>query len=231
MDKKWKEILVCAAAVFAVGAAALVAQLPAKKVDIPANPALARIPHINSVAHHIYGDPPPEIDLVGTNFGATKGTKNVRIDGTLVTSYILGWHDTSLSFNPPFTFIYWDHVYQFAIVDGATVLSNVLSARIPWDFDAMIPKEGPAGTEVEITVYKLCPTPNGFVLKIGSHDFPVISWTAGGTWGKIRAKVPAGLAAGVYNVNLQKGGEVASETYQFKVTPSFTHVPIPPIKK
>jgi len=226
---KWM-VLVCVLFVFLVGLAALAGQIKTKAQVPRADLTRLKPPHITNVHHHIYGDPPPEIDLVGTHFGTTKGTKNVRIDGTLVTSYILGWHDTDVSFNPPFTFIYWDHVYQFDIVDGPNVVSNIYSARIPWDFDAIIPKEGPVGTEVEITVYKLSPTPNGFVLKIGARDFPVISWTAGGTWGKIRARVPAGMTAGVYNVNLQKGGEVASETYQFKVKP-LIHFPIPPKKR
>jgi len=183
MSKGKRMILVCALLVFLVGLAAFAGQIKVKGQAPRADLTLLKIPHITNVTHHIYGDPPPEIDMQGTNFGTTKGTKNVTIDGTLVTSYILGWHDTSVSFNPPFTFIYWDHVYQFAIADGPNVVSNIYSIRIPWDFDAMIPKEGPVGTEVEITVYKLSPRPMGLYSRSALVIFPS-SPDGGGDLGK-----------------------------------------------
>lgn len=83
----------------------------------------------------------------------------------------------------------------------------------------MTPNKGPAGREVSIDVYRLPASPGGLVLKIGTIDFPVIAWTppTSGDIGTIKAKVPAGVDWGLRNVYLQKGGEVASEVYAFRV--------------
>jgi len=218
---------------FLIGFTVLAAQDKPKNLALSDSLALLKKPNITDVHHHLYGMPPPEIDLVGTNFGATRGTKNVRLDGTLVTSYI-HWANTGVTFTPPFALIYWDHVYQFAIVSGSTVLSNVFSKRIPWDFDGIAPREGPVGTEVLINVLRLPASPGGLVLKIGTFDFPIVAWTpppAGGYLGKIKAKVPAGVPLGTKNVYLQKGGEVASETYTFKVILPFITPPPKIIKR
>jgi len=212
------KILGCALLALLVWSAAFGAQDKFKKPAVSDDLTVLKKPNITDVHQHLYGMPPPEMDLVGTSFGATRGTKNVRLDGTLVTSYI-HWANTGVTFTPPFALVYWDHVYQFAIVSGSNVLSNVFSKRIPWDFDGMTPKEGPVGTEVVINVYRLPASPGGLVLKIGTFDFPVVAWTPAGTgsYGKIKAKVPSGVPLGDQNVYLQKGGEVASETYTFKV--------------
>ncbi len=226
-------ILAYALLAFLVGLTAFAAQDKPKNLALSDSLALLKKANITDVHHHLYGMPPPEMDLVGTNFGATRGTKNVRLDGTLVTSYI-HWANTGVTFTPPFALIYWDHVYQFAIVDGPTVLSNIFSKRIPWDFVSMTPNKGPAGTEVSIDVYRLPASPGGLVLKIGTIDFPVISWTppsGGGSFGKIKARVPPGVPLGSQNVYLQKGGEVASEIYTFKVILPFIAPPPKIIKK
>jgi hypothetical protein len=42
-------------------------------------------------------------------------------------------------------------------------------------------------------VYWLPASPGGLVLKIGTFDFPIVSWTlppAGGYFGKIKARIP-----------------------------------------
>ena len=194
------------------------------------NQQLIKKANITDVKHVWMGEPDVEMEFSGTGFGATQGTKKVRIDTTLALNY-MAWGDTGISFGKPLTLIYWDHVYQFAIVDGSNVVSNVFSKRIPWDFDGIKPSQGPVGTVAEITVYQLSTTPNGFALKIGGHDFPVVSWAGGVTFGKIKAKVPAGLAPGTYDVYLQKGGEVASQKVQFKVVLPLIHLSDTPIKK
>jgi hypothetical protein len=212
-------ILAYALLAFLAGFTAFGAQDKPKNLALSDSLALLKKPNITDVHQHLYGMPPPEMDMIGTNFGATRGTKNVTVDATPVTSYI-HWGNTGITFTPPFPLVYWDHVYQFAIVNGSIVLSNVFSKRIPWDFDGMTPQEGPAGTEVLINVYRLPASPGGLVLKIGTFDFPIVSWTppsGGGSFGKIKARVPPGVPLGPQRVYLQKGGEVASETYTFKV--------------
>ena len=225
-------ILAYALLAFLAGFTAFAAQDKPKNLALSDSLALLKKPTITDVHHHLYGMPPPEMDLVGTNFGATRGTKNVRLDGTLVTSYI-HWANTGVTFTPPFALVYWDHVYQFAIVSGSNVLSNVFSKKIPWDFDGMAPREGPVGTEVEITVYRLPASPSGLVLKIGTFDFPVVAWTPAGTgsYGKIKAKVPPGVPLGEQDVYLQKAGEVASEKYRFKVILPLLDLPPKVIRK
>lgn len=212
-------ILAYALLAFLAGFTAFAAQDQPKNLALSDSVALLKKPNITDVHHAIIGEPPPEMDMIGTNFGSTRGTKNVRIDGTLANFYI-HWGNTGITFTPPFPLVYWDHVYQFAIVSGSNVLSNVFSKRIRWDFDGMTPQEGPAGTEVLINVYRLPASPGGLVLKIGTFDFPIVSWTppsGGGSFGKIKARVPPGVPLGSQRVYLQKGGEVASEMYTFKV--------------
>ncbi len=219
-------IVVYALLAFLVGFSALAAQDKPKNFTPSDYKGLLKKANITSVHHFISGaDPLPDMVLLGTNFGATQATKNVRIDGTLA-SQCLFWHDTSITFKPPSPLIYWDHVYQFALVDGPLVLSNIFSTRIPWDFDHMTPKQGEVGTEVSLYVFNLPDSPGGLVLKIGTVDFPVVGWTPhDSTWyslGIIKAKVPAGAPVGTQNVYLQKGGQVASEVYQFKVLLPYT---------
>jgi hypothetical protein len=230
MRKEKSRIPVLALLVFMAGLAGFSGQQ--KRQDLPPSDSLSLIkkPQITDVKHIWMGEPDVEMEFSGTGFGATRGTKKVRIDTTVALNY-MAWGDTGISFGKPLTLIYWDHVYQFAIVDGSNVLSNVFSKRIPWDFDGIKPSQGPVGTVTEITVYQLSAAPNGFGLKIGGHDFPVVSWTGGVTFGKIKAKVPAGLAPGTYDVYLQKAGEVASEKCTFKVVLPVIHLPDTPIKK
>jgi hypothetical protein len=232
MNRWVSGLLACALLVLLVWPAILGPQEKSKKPAVSESVAVLKKPAITDVRHHIYGDPPPEIDIIGSNFGVTRGTKNVRLDSTLATNYVF-WTNTGITITPPIPLIYWDHVYQFAIVSGSNVLSNVFSKRIPWDFDGMTPREGPVGTEVVINVYRLPVSPGGLVLKIGALNFPIIEWTPAGTkpFGKIKARVPAGVPLGVQNVNLQKMGQVASETYTFKVTLPFIVPPPKIIKK
>ncbi len=203
-----------------------------KSLDSSKNLAVLKIPHITDVHQHLFGMPPLEIDVVGTNFGTTQGTRKVTLDGTAATHY-LHWGDTGITITPPFALVFWDHVYQVAIVSGTHVLSNIFSKRFLWDFDGMTPKEGPVGTEVLINVYRLPASPGGLVLKIGAVDFPIITWTPAGTgsFGKIKARVPSGVSLGDQKVYLQKAGQVASEVYTFKVILPTIPPPKVPVKK
>jgi len=227
MNMKGAKVVVLAFLVVLAGVAGLAGQMQ-KKTNIPTNQDLSKIPHINDVTQVVM-DYDAETSLKGANLGATQGTRKLHVDGIPATFYQL-WCDTAFIFAPPSHFIYWDHVYKFEIVDGTNVVSNAFTKRILWNFYGVSPASGPAGTTIEVSVFRLLAANNGFVLKIGSVDLPILSWTGGGTVGKITAKVPAGLAPGAYSVYLQKGGETAStKSYQFTVTKP-THVPIPPIK-
>jgi hypothetical protein len=228
MNKPAARVFVLALSIVLAGVAVPAGQLQ-RNSQIAANQALYQIARIADV-NQVVMDFDAETDLKGTNLGATQGTRKLRVDGTLATFYHL-WNDNGFIFAPPTPFIYWDHVYKFEIVDGMNVVSNVFTKRIPWNILGVTPANGPAGTIVDISVYRLLAANNGFVLKIGSLDMPIVSWTGGGTIGTIKAKVPAGLAPGAYIVYLQKGGETASKkSYQFTVLIPLSHIPIPPIK-
>jgi hypothetical protein len=184
-------------------------------------------PVITSIKHEHMGYPTGEFTIMGTNFGTTKGSKNVHVDGTAVTNFMgISWKDTYLCFVLPVPYIPWEHVYQFCIVDGSTVISNVYSQKFLYHYEKVIPSEGTVGTEVKLTVFKLPASPGGLVLKIGTFNMSVTSWTGGG-YGEIKAKVPAVVPLGEHDVYLQKGSDVVSNKQKFKVLPLFK----PPLEK
>jgi hypothetical protein len=174
-------------------------------------------PHIDSVIHKHLGFPTGEFDIIGKQFGATQGTRKVRVDGTMATSY-LAWQDTYLSINLPVPYIPWEHIYQFCIVDGANnVISNLYSKRFLYHCEDVIPHEGPIGTRVRFPVYKLPSPLSGLVLKIGTRTMKIISWTAGG-YGEIVTSIPIKMPLGDHFMYLQKGSDVVSNKVKFRVT-------------
>lgn len=187
-------------------------------------------PVITSVGHEHLGYPTGEFTVVGTNFGATQGSKNVTVDGA-IASLIGGlhWKDTSIPIILPVPYIPWEHIYQFCIVDGSTVISNVYSQRFLYHYEKLFPDNGPIGTEVRLPVFNLPASPGGLVVKIGTSTMTVTSWTGGG-YGEIKAKVPSGVPLGEHDVYLQKGSDVVSNKIKFKVVLPIL-VPVGPIKK
>jgi len=186
-------------------------------------------PVITSVSHMHMGDPAGEFTAVGTNFGATKGSKNMRVDGNVVIHYATTWKDTTLTFALPGLYIPWEHVYQFCIVDGSTVISNIYSKRFLYHFEVLVPTEGFRGTEVKLPVFKLPASPGGLVVKIGTYTMSVTSWT-GGSLGEIKAKVPMSVPLGEHDVYLQKGSDVVSNKIKFKVK-GFVKPPLVPVER
>ena len=187
-------------------------------------------PVITSTKHEHMGYPGGEFSIMGTNFGTTKGSKNVHVDGTVVTNYMgISWKDTYLCFVLPVPYIPWEHVYQFCIVDGSTVISNVYSQKFLYHFEVVVPSEGFKGTEVKLPVFNLPASPGGLVVKIGTYTMTVTSWTGGG-WGEIKAKVPTSVPYGEHDVYLQKGSDVVSNKKKFKVLP-LPKPPLEPVKR
>ncbi|MGB9005596.1 MAG: hypothetical protein WCB96_07730 [Candidatus Aminicenantales bacterium] len=174
-------------------------------------------PHITSVMDKYFGYPDPEFDVVGSNFGDTQGIRKVRVDGVLVSSYPF-WHDTAVGIELPVAFTPWEHVYEFCFVAGASnIISNVYSHRFLYRSEAIIPHEGPVGTEVKFPVFRLPASPGGLVLKIDTYTMPITSWKGGG-FGEIKAKIPAGVPLGEHDVYLRKGSDVVSNKLKFNVT-------------
>jgi hypothetical protein len=187
-------------------------------------------PIITSVKHEHLGLPGGEFTIRGTNFGTTKGSRDVTVDGTVATNlFNVHWTDTYVCFGLPVPYIPWDHVYQFCVVEGGTVISNVFSQRFLYHFELLIPNEGTIGTEVELPVFNLPAAPGGLVVKIGIFSMAVTSWTGGGR-GVIKVKVPNKVPLGEYDVCLQKGSAVVSNKIKFKVLP-LTKLPLEPVKR
>jgi hypothetical protein len=172
-------------------------------------------PNITGVTATYSGFPTPELDIAGTNFGAAQGTRSVQVDGgpppAYWTQYV--WGDHHILYGGGV--IPWEHVYQFAIVDGGSVISNVFPKRFLYKADGgPSPTSAHVGTQFHIYFWTL-PTPQGsLVLKMGTAVCPILSWDTTG----INAKVP-GLSAGTYDIYLQKGGDVVSFKYPFQVLP------------
>jgi hypothetical protein len=174
-------------------------------------------PNIVGAFNKHFGSPVPELDITGTNFGATQGTKNVQIDGHLITAMpgwsMEWWHDYQISLMTG-GLIPWEHVYQIAIVDGGAVISNVYSVRFLYKGDGTNPASGLPGSTFTAYFWEVPPAPGGLVLKMGSAACTIVQWAANA----IKAKVP-GLPAGTYDVYLQKGGDNVSFKNSFKVLP------------
>ncbi|MGB9005594.1 MAG: hypothetical protein WCB96_07720 [Candidatus Aminicenantales bacterium] len=209
---------------------ALWAQEKLKKPAVSQNQSILKWPNITSIEHQHLGDPSGEFILKGTNF-TPQGSKKVRVDGVLVTHYYFPWADGSIDIGLPVSYIPWEHVYQFCIVSDGTVVSNVYSQRFLYYYEKLIPNKGPIGTEVRIVpIFCLPASPGELVIKIGTYTMSITSWKAG-QWGEIKAKVPAGVPPGEYDVYLQKGSDMVSDKVKFRVYLDIIPAPKPIIKK
>jgi hypothetical protein len=172
-------------------------------------------PNITSIVAHYWSTPTAEVDINGTNFGAVQGTRSLQVDGAPVPAQwaLDAWGDHLIVYAGGIT--HWEHVYQFAIVDGGTVISNVFPMRFPYLADGgAYPASGHPGSQFHIYFWNV-PIPQGsLVLKMGAAACPIVSWDLTG----INAKVP-GMSAGTYDIYLQKGADVVSLKYPFQVLP------------
>jgi len=173
-------------------------------------------PNITGAVQKHFGSPVPELDITGVNFGAAQGTKNVQIDGHLITA-MPGWsmevwgdHQISLMTGGV---IPWEHIYQIAVVDGGSVISNIYAARLLYKFDGTNPSSGIPGSPFVLYLWSAPAAQGSLVLKMGNATCPIISWGMA-----LKAKVPS-LPAGTYDITLQKGTDIVSFKTSFKVLP------------
>jgi hypothetical protein len=156
----------------------------------------------------------PVIDIYGKGFGSVRGTRNVQVDGALITSLpgcqILGWSDTMIEIHG-IDIIPWEHVYQFAVTEGHSVISNVFSRKFPYKIEAINPVRGLPRTKVALTIWNLPATQSQYVVKLGKHVFPVLKWGF-----PLEVKVPA-VPHGKYEVCLLKGSVLVSNKVEFTV--------------
>jgi hypothetical protein len=178
----------------------------------------AGFPHITSVTREHMGCPSPrEVVVWGSGF-TPQLSKRLRVDQSLIENsiYSAAWYEDRIIFRIPGTYIPWEHVYQFCIVSHGQPVSNVYSQRFLYHIEKSLPKVGLAGEEVVFTVFMLPDTSGQLAIKIGTFPMFITAWQ-GGDYGEIKAKIPAVLAAGEYEVYLQKGSDVVSDKIKFKV--------------
>jgi hypothetical protein len=184
-------------------------------------------PNITDAKLKYLGSPEPEMDIIGMNFGATQGTKNIKVDGTLITSLpgwsMIHWSNTTVTVQAK-NIIPWEHIYKIALTDGGTIISNVLSKRFLYTIDGIQPTSGLVNSTVSVYIWNLPAAPGGLVLKLGSVNFTILSWGS-----PIKAKVPAALP-GTYSVYLLKGSDIVSNKVNFTVI-KLIKPPLTPVEK
>jgi hypothetical protein len=178
------------------------------------------IPNVSNVKLYCGGMPCAELQIIGSNFGSTRGSRVVFIDGAAITdaSRYTAWSNTSISmFIPPASVIFWDHEYHFAVGVGSTIQSNTFAVRFLINLDGLKPNSGAPGSEFTIYTFSAGATQGTKVLKLGSHTITdIISWVGDAVRASIRVRVPA-IPPGEYDFYFQKGADVISVRAKFTV--------------
>ncbi|MDH4196252.1 MAG: hypothetical protein OEW05_02470 [Candidatus Aminicenantes bacterium] len=189
-------------------------------VKIRKRPVPIPLPRINNVKLYCGGMPCAELEIIGSNFGATQGSRVVFIDGAAVTdpSRYMAWSNTSISmFIPPASVIFWDHEYHFAVGSGSNVLSNTYPVRFLINIDGLKPASGAPGSEFTIYTFSAGASQGTKVLKLGSHTITdIVSWVGDAVKAQVRVRVPA-IPPGEYDFYFQKGADVISVRAKFIV--------------
>ncbi len=173
-------------------------------------------PVISNARLHCGGTPCSEIDVFGTGFGASQGSRKLVVDG-MAASSILHWSDTSITMQiTGFTLVYWDHVYQISLQEGVNTISNVYSTRFPIRFDGVNPSSGAPGAEIMLPAWGGGSQADGRVVKIGNSVCQIVSWVTTGVNAMITLKVPQ-LSPGGYKIYIQRGADIISEQLDFTV--------------
>jgi len=78
---------------------------------------------------NIHAEYQGDVWLTGTNFGAAQGTRNISVDGKLITNmpgwYVESWRNDLITVGCNCCDIFlFTHVYQIAITSGSTIISN-----------------------------------------------------------------------------------------------------------
>ncbi len=189
-------------------------------VKIIKKPIPIPLPHINNVKLYCGGMPCAELEIIGVNFGATRGSRVVFIDGAAVTdpSRYMAWSNTSISmFIPPASVIFWDHEYQFAVGSASNILSNTFAIRFLINIDGLKPVSGAPGSEFTIHTFSAGASQGSKILKLGPHTITdIVSWVGDAVRAQIRVRVPA-IPPGEYNFYFQKGADIISVRAKFTV--------------
>jgi len=158
------------------------------------------------------------LEVLGKNLGSSSPTKFLYIDGIKADVVeVYPWTDTKIDVDEEVfheitgTLQWWDHTYQWSIVDGGTVISNVFPKRFPLHLHRVTPTSGSMDTPFEILGDGLSHPGN---LMIGPSLVPSVSLRE---MHRIRAIVPSTIGPGTYQFKIVQGGVTISDTIPFTV--------------
>ncbi|MCX6560191.1 MAG: hypothetical protein NTZ26_06705 [Candidatus Aminicenantes bacterium] len=222
--KKSGVVLICVAAAAAMfvflsfGAAQQMQKVAPPKIAKPLDIAKPQLfIQIKGVRCDHSGQPNPEIDLSGQNFGAQQGSRRVLVDGVPATFYH-AWFNTGITtYSPSGSPTKWYHEYTFAIDDGTgKIISNQFKIRFPIDWDGVTPGQGTPGTEVLLYCWGPGPNQGNKILHLDNAVMQVTSWTGTGSAIQIKAIVPQ-VAAGPHKIFFMDGTDKISKELSFTV--------------
>ena len=153
--------------------------------------------------------------LQGAHFGASQGTKQVRI-GTLTGWEALMWTDSTIEVRGPTNIVPWTQTYPVSIVDGGETVSNTVQTRFPFRLElegvAGNPVQVPAGSTLNISIYGLPAAQGGLTVKLWNagtaYPIEVLSWQSP----TIQVRVPNMPGVGG-NLDIFDGGSIASDKH------------------
>ncbi|MDH4271539.1 MAG: hypothetical protein OEW18_06135 [Candidatus Aminicenantes bacterium] len=158
------------------------------------------------------------LEVLGKNLGSYSSNKFLYIDGIQAdVNEVVGWADTKIDVDEEVfweitkSLLWWDHTYQWSIVDGGTVISNVFPKRFPLHLHRVTPASGSMDTTIEILGDGLSHPGN---LMIGTHLVPSVSLRE---MHRIRAIVPSTVGPGTYQISIVQGGITISDSIPFTV--------------
>lgn len=167
--------------------------------------------HISSVSQStVMGSGSGNIELYphGTGFGATQGSRQLKLGSYLLPIEPGGWSDTWAvgmvvdSLNVPYGV-----TYGLRITDGGVAVSNTVQVLLKLDLEGITyPSsgyiwQGHAGEVLELHAYKLNATQGNWVLRFGSQTITPTSWNQH----KIVFTCPS-LPPGPYQVWIENNG-------------------------
>jgi hypothetical protein len=176
-----------------------------QNIKVPRAPTPLFAPKITSASYICLGASGREFGVYGQYFGAAQGSQRVLVNGHPIPGVSM-WGPETISGTGPVWDI--DHSYDIAIDDGTHVISNVLTKRFPFQWDAALPGHAPAGAEIDLVGWGGGPAQTDKVVKVGSAVAVVLSWTQSSptvTENHIHIRVPA-LPAGTYPITVWKAG-------------------------
>ena len=204
-----KVIVVLAGLLFAAaqGLTAVAQQIkpPIGNPQIPNRGIPNLAPHITGASYICLGAAGREFGVQGDFFGAIQGTRRVLDNRTPIPA-VSSWSATGITGTGPVWDV--DHSYNIAIDNGTSVISNVLTKRFPFQWDAALPGHAPAGAEVDLVGWGGGPAQTDKVVNVGSTVAVVLSWTQSSptvTENHIHIRVPT-LPAGTYPITVWKAG-------------------------